>query len=164
MTLLNGTNVAELRDYVARAAADPTVTDRDPVVVARWLGGSVAEVRFPSDSPILVGGEHPSAMRLLIAALAACDVEVIETHATLLGVEIDSLSVEVSGNFNVGRLLGIESEQSPGYQRIGYTVRLSTRGATPEQLAALQRACDESSPVGDTLRRSVPLTMRFDAS
>jgi uncharacterized OsmC-like protein len=36
-------------------------------------------------------------MRVLLASLAACDVDVVTTHATLLGLEIETLSVEVDG-------------------------------------------------------------------
>lgn len=164
MAALNGIDTDRLRDYVTRATADPSVADRDPVVIARWMGANEAEVRFPTEHPIVVGGDHPSAMRLVLAALAACDIEVVATHATLLGVEIDSLTIEASGHFNVSRLVGIDADEAPGYQRIGYTVRLKTRGATPEQLAALERACEHASPLGDTMQRSVPLTLRFDAS
>jgi uncharacterized OsmC-like protein len=163
MTQLNGMNRDELRDFAAKATADPTVADRDPVVVARWLGGDESEVAFPSGQPIRVGGDQPSAMRLLLATLAACDVDLIATCATLLGIEIESLTVEASGHFNVSRYLGVATGTDPGYQNIAYTVRLRARGATAEDLARLREACEVASPVGDTLRRSVPLTMRFES-
>jgi len=163
MTQLNGMNADDLRDLVAKATADSTVVDRDPVVVARWLGGDDCEVTFPSGQPIRLGGDQPSAMRMLLATLAACDVDLIATRATLLGIEVDSLTVEASGHFNVSRYLGVPTNIDPGYQRIAYTVRLRARGATADQLAQLREACEVASPVGDTLRRSVGLTMRFES-
>jgi uncharacterized OsmC-like protein len=103
-------------------------------------------------APIFVGGSgEPSAMRMLLAALAACDVDLVANRAALLGVKIESLTVQATGHFNVLRYLGLDAPDSPGYDRIGYTVRLKTQGATSEQLADLRRACEEASPVGDTI-------------
>ena len=51
-----------------------------------------------------------------------------------------------------------------GYQRMAYAVRLKARAATPEQLAELRRACEQDSPVGDTLREAVMLTFEFEPS
>lgn len=165
MTEVNGVDVAGTRAFIAKVSNDPTTADRDPTVVARWLGrDSAAEVTLPSGEVVKIGGDQPNAMQLLIATLAACDIEVIVTRAALLGLRIDSLSVEASGHFNVARLLGIDAPERPGYQRIGYKVRLKAPGATPQQLAELQRACEEGSPVGDTLQRRIMLTMQFDAS
>jgi uncharacterized OsmC-like protein len=164
MAQLNGIDVDELREYVASAARDTAVADRDPVVIARWVGGDRAEVTFQSgEASVLVGGDGPSAMKLVLASLAACDVDLVLTRAALLGVEVESLTVEAVGHFNVRRYLGLDTADGPGYDRIAYTVRLKTTGATPGQLAELRRACEQASPVGDTLQRRVALDVRFDA-
>jgi len=60
---------------------------------------------------------------------------------------------------NVVRYLGLDGPEGPGYDQIAYTVRLKTAGATSDQLAELRRACERASPVGDTLRRSVALSL-----
>jgi uncharacterized OsmC-like protein len=166
MAQLNGIDVDELREYVASAARDAAVADRDPVVVARWAGGERAEVAFASgEAPVFVGGaDEPSAMKMVLASLAACDVDLVANRAALLGVEIESLTVEATGHFNVSRYLGLDATAGSGYDRIAYTVRLKTRGGTPGQLAELRRACEQASPVGDTLQRHVDLSLRFEAS
>ena len=166
MVQLNGIDVAELRDYVETVAQDPTKADRDPVVVARWVGSERAEVISTSGgASVFMGGDgEPSAMRMLLMALAACDVDLIAYRAALLGVEIQSLTVEARGHFNVQRYLGLEAPSGPGYDRVEYTVHLKTNGATSGQLAELHRACEEASPVGDTLKRSVALNVEFEAS
>lgn len=163
---LNGIDVQELRDYVASAATDPTVADRDPVAVARWLGGERAEVSLSLvEAPVFIGGDdEPSAMKIVLASLAASDVGVVASRAALLGIEIESLTVEARGHFNVRRYLGQDAPHGPGYDRIAYTVRLKTRDAAPEQLAELRRACEQGSPVGDTLVRSVALSFEFEGS
>ncbi|MDP8904293.1 MAG: OsmC family protein [Chloroflexota bacterium] len=162
----NGVEVAELQEYIDSVRADPTRADRDPVVIARWVGGTRAEVVSSlGGPPVYMGGdEDPSAMGMLLRALAACDVEVVVNRAALLGVEIAELTVEARGHFNVQRYLGLPADDGPGYQRVSYTIRLRTRGASEEQLAEIRRACELGSPVGDTLARSVALTAEFDVS
>ena len=150
MERLNGIDVDELRDYVATVAQDPMEADRDPAVVARWVGAERAEVTLPSgEAPVFFGGDGD---------------DLVANRASLLGGKIESLTVEATGHFNVLRYLGLDAPDGPGYDRIAYTVRLKTRGATSEQLAELRRACEEASPVGDTLRRSVALSLEFDGS
>jgi hypothetical protein len=96
--------------------------------------------------------------------LAACDVDLVANRASLLSVKIESITVQATGHFNVLRYLGLDAPHGPGYDRIAYTIRLKTRGATSEQLAELRRACEQASPVGDTPRRSVALSLEFDGS
>lgn len=90
---VNGIDVEDLRDYIASAEADPTVAERDQVAIARWLGAERAEVRVSSvDAPIYIGGDdEPSSMKMVLAALAACDVDVVASRAALLGIGIESL-------------------------------------------------------------------------
>lgn len=162
---INGIDVADLREYIDSVATDPKLADRNPSVIARWVGGTRAEVTSTiGGPPIYMGGDHdPTAMGMLIRTLVACDVEVIANTCSLMGVEIEELSIEAGGYFNVRRYLGLTTDEDSGYQRISYTVRLKTRGATGKQLAAIRQACLERSPVGDTLERRVPLDVSFEA-
>jgi uncharacterized OsmC-like protein len=159
-------NVDELREYIDAVTADAARADRDPTVVARWVGGTRAEVVSTiGGPPVYMGGDDdPSAMGILLRALAACDIEVVVTRATLLGIEIEDLTIEAKGYFNVARYLGVDARPGAGYQRASYTVHLKTKGgATPEQVAELNAAL-EASPVGDTFERNVPVTYELDVS
>jgi len=166
MPTINGIDMDELNEYIESCRIDPSQADRNPVVVARWLGGGRAEVTSSlGGAPVYMGGpDDPSALGMLLRTLAACDVEIVATKAALLGVEIVDLSIEARGHANVAPYLGLESNAGPGYQRIDYTIRLKTKGATPEELEEIRRACLEGSPVGDTLERPVPLSLEFEAS
>lgn len=166
MQLLNGIDADQLRHFVAMVEEDPSLADRDPVVVARWIGAERSEVTLPSTgASVFVGGDQePSAMKLLLMSLAACDVDLIANRAAMLGVEIESLTVEASGHFNVQRYLGLDGEQEPGYQRVAYRVRLQTTGASPGQIAELRAACERGSPVGNSLERNVDLRLDFEAT
>ncbi len=163
---VNGVDVGELREYIAAVESDTTTADRNPVVVAQWVGGTRAEVTSSlGGQPVYMGGDDdPSAMGMLLRTLAACDIEVVANKAALLGVEIEDLSVEARGYFNVRRYLGLTSDEGPGYQRVSYTIRLRAKNATTEQIEAIRQAVAEGSPVGDTLERSVPVSMEFEAT
>ena|SRR6187399_1462857 len=164
--VINGIDVDELRDYIESCRLDTSAADRNPTVSARWVGGSRAEVTSSlGGAPVYMGGpDDPSALGMLLRSLAACDIEVVANKAALLGVEIEDLVIEARGFANVSRYLGLEAPAGPGYQGISYTVRLKTKGATPDQLEAIRQACEDGSPVGDTIARRVPLELHFEAT
>ncbi len=130
--------------------------------MAHWVGGARSRVECDGEVLYLGGGEELNAMRALLAALAACDVDVIATHATLIALEVETLSVEVSGRFNVRAYLGLPDAPGSGYDGIAYTIHACLPGATPGQLAELRRRVETGSPVGDSLARAVPLELTFD--
>lgn len=166
MGLINGLDANELQRFREAVRLEPGRADREPTVVAHWVGGGRSEVTSLADgASAYIGGENElNPMRMLLGTLAACDVDLVATRAALLGVEIESLSVEAHGHFNVQRYLGLDAAHGPGYDRIAYNVRVKTRNATPQQIGELRRACEEASPVGDTLHRRVPLKMDFEQS
>ncbi len=158
---INGYNVRALRERRERIARDASLTERNPELVARWVGESRARVEF-KDIVTHMGGESElNAMQSVLAALAACDIEVITHGAALAGIQIEDLSIEARGHFNVRALWGFEDAPGAGYDQISYKVRVRAPGATPEQLAQLRERCERSSPVGDTLTRRVPLILEF---
>ena len=160
---INGIDREDLGTYIDSVRSDPTQADRKPTVVARWVGGTRAAVTSSSGGPpVFMGGDDdPSAMGMLLRALAACDIEVVVTRATVLGIQIEELSIEANGYFNVARYLGVDSPEGAGYQRASYVVRLRTNGATAEQIADIRSAL-EASPVGDTFQRNVPVTFDLE--
>lgn len=89
-------------------------------------------------------------------------MEVVSIHAALIGLEITDLRVEARGHFNIATLLGIEAPNDASYQEISYRVVIEAPGATDEQIGYLKDRCERSSPVGDSLRKQIPLTLEFD--
>jgi uncharacterized OsmC-like protein len=161
---INGVNVDELRSYIDSVEADATQADRHPVVVGRWVGGTRAEVTSSlGGPPVYMGGDDdPSAMGMLLRTLTACDIEVIVNRTALIGVQIEDLTIEARGYFNVKRYLGLETESDPGYQWIDYTIRLQTTPTlTADQAEMIRLACAHS-PVSVTLERHVPVTLTLE--
>jgi uncharacterized OsmC-like protein len=165
MTSINGMDVESLRRYVGSIREDRAVADRHFAAVAHWEGETRSRVEVDGRKSLSLGGNDEfSGMHTVLAALAACDIEVIATHATLLGLQIKDLRVEVEGGFNVASLLGVESPTDAAYESINYRVVMDAPGATEEQIARLREACEQSSPVGDSLRNALPVSFEFETS
>jgi uncharacterized OsmC-like protein len=161
---INGINVAKMQEFKKMCGQDPTNADHNPTLVGHWIGGSRSRVEF-KDKVLNVGGPgNFDAMQLLLASLVGCDVDLIVVHASLLGLKVESLSVEVTGHFNLQAYLGLQAASGSGYDSVSYTVRLSVPGATPEQVAYLRERCERSSPVADTLARAIPVQLQFTAT
>jgi uncharacterized OsmC-like protein len=163
MTTLNGNNVVELNQFIEAVRRDPARADRNPKLTAHWVGGSRSRVECDGKVMYIGGDDELNAMRVLLAALAACDADVIATHASLMGLEIETLSVEVGGHFNVCAYLGLPNTPGSGYDGVAYTIHTRIPGATPEQLSELRRRVESGSPVGDSLARPIRLKMGFEA-
>jgi len=161
---INGINVPKMLELKRLCGQDPTKADHNPTLVGHWIGGSRSRVEF-KDRVVNIGGPgNLDAMQMLLASLAACDVDLIAVHASLLGLKIKSLSVEVTGHFNLQAYLGLQAATGSGYDGVAYTVRLSVPGATPAQVAHLRERCERSSPVGDSLARAIPVRLDFTAT
>jgi len=162
--VINGVNVIAMLEFTNICRQDPTKADRHPVLLAHWVGGSRSRVEF-KDKIVHIGGDDElNPMQMLLATLGACDVDLVAMHASLLGLKIESLSVEAKGHFNARAYLGLEGAPGSGYDAISYTVRLSVPGATPAQITHLRERCERSSPVGDSLARAIPLKLEFEAN
>lgn len=156
MAIINGVDVEKLKQTISDAK-DASTTERNPKIVAHWLGASETRVEF-GDISIKIGGEgEMRAMQVLLASLAACDVDVVAMNATLMGINIDELWIEATGHFNTQSFYGIENAAGPGYDNISYTVHIKAPDVTPAQIEQLKKKCQKTSPVGDTLTKSIPL-------
>lgn len=162
-TLINGIDVDKLKQAQDQAAKDVSAFEREPKIVARWLNGSTAKIEFGDISSEIGGDGNLNAMQTLLASLAACDIDLVATHAALIGVTVEKLWIETVGHFNSRAYYGVEGAQGPGYNDIAYTVHLKAPGATPDQIKYLKERCVRSSPVGDSLSKAIPLSLEIRA-
>jgi uncharacterized OsmC-like protein len=153
--------VTKKLEFKALVVKDPSKADNNNTLVAHWVGGSRSRVELKDKVVHLGGPGEFDAMQMLLATLAACDVDLMALHASILGLKIESLSVEASGHFNVQSYLGLEDAPASAYDAISYTIHASIPSATQEQIAFLRARCERSSPVRDSLARSIPLTFEF---
>ena len=105
-----------------------------------------------------VGGEHdaPNPGELLCATLAACQDSTIRMVADLLGVQLNSLAVQVEGDVDLRGCLAVDRSVRVGFQSMRCRTQLGVRPGTDSRtvqllLAAAERSC----VVLDTLRHGV---------
>ncbi len=161
MARVNEMNQEVLFSFREQVEEDSSRADRWPTVVAHWDGKSASRIEFEDKVAHIGGRGELNPMQFVLAALAACDVDLVAMHATMMGIEVRDLRVEASGHFNVQSFMGVENTPGSGYDEIAYRVILDAPDATSEQLAYLAERCELSSPVGDTLARSVKMTLEF---
>ena len=109
--------------------------------------------------PIGGGGAAPTPGWFLRAALASCDATVIAMRAAQLGVALSRLEVTVDGESDGRGLLGLAGAL-PGPIGLRVQVRIAAADETPAaQLRELVHWAEAHSPVGDALRRALPVAL-----
>ena len=161
---INGVNVAKMLEFKGHVMKDSAKGDHNPSLVAHWVGGTRSRIELKDKVAHIGGHGEFNSMQMLLATLAACDVDLIAIHASFLGLRIESLSVEATGHFNLQSYLGLEDAPASAYDAISYVVNLSVPSATLEQIAYLRKRCERSSPVRDSLARTIPLKLEFKAN
>lgn len=118
-----------------------------------------------SDMPAAVGGgaAAPTPGWLIRAALASCAATTIAMRAAELEIELSQLEVTAESETDMRGLLGVGDGVEPGPARARLRVCLAADGADQQRLEELVRWADSHSPVGDCLRRAVPVELQIAA-
>lgn len=161
--MINGIDVAGLRETVAAVQKSPSVGQTRFAVTTDWQGGTVSRTRvsgfelagkwidrkfeFVSDEPheLLGTNTQPNPQEYLMGALNACMTVGYVAGAALHGVELESLQIETEGNIDLRGFLGISKSVPAGYDEIRYTVRIKGNG-TPEQMRKIHETVLATSP------------------
>ena len=111
------------------------------------------------------GGLHdaPTPGDLLCAALAACQDSSVRMLANILGITLDSLEVEVTGDVDVRGTLAMNAEVPVGFRAIRCAIRLKAREGTDARLLEkLRIASERSCVVQQTLFHPPRVETTFD--
>jgi uncharacterized OsmC-like protein len=114
-----------------------------------------------------VGGLHdaPNPGELLCGALAACADGTARMIAERLGIELEDLEVEVSGELDVRGTLAIDRAVPVGFQRLATALRVRPApGTSPRLLEQLAAATEQLCVVLDTVRRGVAVDVTFEVT
>lgn len=108
------------------------------------------------DEPKELGGTDiaPNPVELLLAALGTCQEIVYSAYAAILGIELDSVSVDVKGELDLQGLFALGENINPGFQNIEYTTEIISPESR-EKLDNLVALVESHCPVLDTLTRSI---------
>ena len=114
-----------------------------------------------------IGGLHdaPTPGDMLCAALAACQDSSLRIVANILGITLESLEVNVTGDVDVRGTLAMNAEVPVGFRAIRCAVRLKAReGTEPRLLEKLRIASERSCVVLQTLLHPPRVETMFDIS
>jgi len=109
------------------------------------------------------GGPHdaPTPGDILCAALGVCQELTLRMVADVMGIELETLVVETTGEVDVRGSLGMGGKV--GFQSMRCRISLRARNATEEQVNMLTAAAEQFCIVGDTLRCGVPVKVEVES-
>ena len=114
-----------------------------------------------------IGGPHdaPTHGDILCAALAARQDSAVRVVANARGVELESLTVEVTGDVDVRGAMAIDNQLPVGFQAMRCNVQLRAKeGTNPKLLKKLRVAAEHCCVVQQTLRNPPPVQTTFEMS
>jgi uncharacterized OsmC-like protein len=145
-------------------------------VSSHWTGGFRADSRTgafkqageskPTNSfglqsdepPALLGDDSaPSAGDYVLKALASCYTVTIAANAAARGIELESVRLELEGDFDLHGFLGLDANVRPGMGELRVEVAIESPHASRAQLEELIEVVQERSPVRDTIANPVPV-------
>ena len=116
------------------------------------------EFKIEGDEPEQILGERtaPNAVELLLAALGSCLSVGYSANAAAMGISLDDLRFELSGDVDLRGFLGISEDVRPGYETLQCTVHIDS-DASEDELAQLRERVEATSPLMDIITNTVPL-------
>ena len=111
------------------------------------------------DEPATLGGEDagPNPVEYLLAGYAGCLNVVVNLVAKELGVKIEKLDVNVSGNLNPARFMGLSDEERAGFKSIDVDISLQSN-ADEETRKELFRLVEKRCPINDNIKNPTPIS------
>ncbi len=162
-THLNDVNIAAVAGLAGKISESPEVGATTWHASVDWKGAFRSEATIRdfapavSDEPESLGGGDagPNPVEQLLGALGNCLAVGYAANATIAGIDIHDLKVEVAGDLDLHTFLGLR-DGNAGFEDIRVHVHLDS-DATAEQLEELHTKVTSTSPVGHTLSRQVPV-------
>ncbi len=166
-TQLNEVDIQAVGALVAAIQEDGAKARTTWAARVVWQGGfrSSAKVRgfepTPSDEPAALGGGDSAAnpVEQLLGALGNCLAVGYAANATVAGIALDRLSIDLKGDIDLRVFLGL-TEGHAGFDSISARVRIES-SAPRAELEALHAKVLGSSPVGHTLGNAVPVRVEL---
>src|SRR5882757_7311290 len=132
-TRLNGVNLAAVGGLVAAVAEDPAKAHTTWAAEVRWNGAFRSESKVrdfapaASDEPSGLGGgdSAPNPVEQLLAALGNCLAVGYAANASVAGIQLDELTVDLKGDIDLRVFLGL-AQGHAGFDSITAKVRIAS--------------------------------------
>ena len=164
---LNNVNIGAVSALVEAIKAEPERANTTWAASVTWDGGfqTTTAIRdFPpyaTDEPRGLGGTDsaPNPVEQLIGALGSCLAIGYAANATVAGIALDDLRIEIEGELNLETFLGLEDGHA-GYETLRATVHIES-DADDTAIRELHDKVVATSPVGHTLSRAIPVAIEL---
>jgi uncharacterized OsmC-like protein len=157
------TSVAALRSKLEEPGQGDTLWKAEII----WEDGFRNQIRirdFPTsyaDEPEVLGGTNtaPNPVEQLLGALGSCLAIGYTANASLQGIQIQELRIELEGHIDLPVFLGLR-EGHAGYPDIAINVYLKA-DAPQETVEEFHQQVLRTSPVGQTIEKAIPVHTRL---
>ena len=115
------------------------------------------------DEPEMLGGEDSGAnpVEYLLAGYAGCLNVVFGIVAKELKVEIKSLDINIDGDINPEKFLGISDNERTGFKSINVNIELRTNADKATEALLIEKV-KSRCPVNDNLANPTPIQYTFN--
>ncbi|UOA08133.1 OsmC family protein [Methylobacter sp. S3L5C] len=127
--------------------------------------GTARQFSIVVDEPPILGGEDSAAnpVEYILAGYAGCLNVVFNIVAKELDISINQLNININGDINPEKFLGISNKERAGFQSLNAHIELNTDASfEKEQLLILK--VKERCPVNDNLLNPTPVNYIFTNS
>ena len=120
--------------------------------------GNVRQFSIAVDEPENFGGKDsaPTPVEYILAGYAGCLNVVVNLIAKEMGITIKSLEINITGDINPEKLLGISDKERAGFKSLNIQLDINS-DATKDMLQKLLIQVKERCPVNDNLANTTPV-------
>ena len=110
------------------------------------------------DEPESLGGSNlgPSPVELALSALGACQEITYRLYADKLGIPLEKIEIDLSGNLDFKGFLALDDNIRPGYLGINVTVNIEST-ASDAEIDKLKDIVNAHCPVLDLFSNKTPV-------
>lgn len=177
--LVNGIDRSKLTACIDSIAEDAANGMSTWSVSSRWIGGTRSDhfvegcriggqridrpftIRIDEPEELCGTNEYPNPQEYLMSAINACMMVGYSAVATLMGIRLSMLEIDIAGDIDLRGFLGLDDSVTRGCEEITQTIRISA-DATEDQLAELHRIVLATSPNFDHMVRGVRMIPRLE--
>lgn len=115
------------------------------------------------DEPEVLGGENSAAnpVEYLLAGYAGCLNVVFGIVAKELNIEIRSLEINIDGDINPAKFLGLSDEERAGFKSLHVNIKLESNADKAKETLLLETVKNRC-PINDNLSNPTPIKYNFN--
>ncbi len=121
--------------------------------------GKARQFNIIVDEPETLGGsdEAPNPVEYILAGYAGCLNVVFHLVAKQLNITIKRLNININGDINPEKFLGISDKERSGFQSLNVHIELETDASNQKLVDELIIMVKERCPVNDNLANPTPI-------